>query len=126
MVRDKKIFRKISKKFDLSWQKRKRVLDSQLLVAFLLKLVESKNRQGYGSNLAQFWESCLNRGITLPQERSISASSLCEARQKLSEDIFIELNQELLALWNKTPDLPNFNGYRLFGVDGLELIFQEN
>ena len=114
----KEVFRKISEKFDLSWQKRKRVLDSQLLVTFLLKLVESKNRQGYGSNLAQFWESCLDKGITLSQEHSISASSLCEARQKLSEDIFIELNQELLVLWNKTPDLPNFNGYRLFGVDG--------
>jgi hypothetical protein len=59
----KEIFRKISEKFDLLWQKRKRVLDSQLLVAFLLKLVESKNRQGYGSNLAQFWESCLDKGI---------------------------------------------------------------
>jgi hypothetical protein len=42
----KEIFRKISEKFDLSWQKRKRVLDSQLLVAFLLKSVESKNKQG--------------------------------------------------------------------------------
>lgn len=114
----KQIFRTISEKFDSTWQKRKRVLDSQLLVAFLLKLVESKNRQGYGGNLVQFWESCLNQGITLPQDKSVSASSLCEARQKLSEDIFIELNQELLALWNKMPDLPSFNGYRLFGIDG--------
>ena len=114
----KAIFKKVSDKFDSTWQKRKRVLDSQLLVAFLLKLVESKNRQGYGSNLVQFWESCLNQGITLPQDKSVSVSSLCEARQTLPEDIFIELNQELLALWNKTPDLPSFKGYRLFGVDG--------
>jgi len=46
----KEIFRKISEKFDLSWQKRKRVLDSQLLVAFLLKLVESKNRPKVTTN----------------------------------------------------------------------------
>jgi hypothetical protein len=59
--------------------------------------VESKNRQGYGSNLAQFWESCLNKGITLPQERSISASSLCEARQKLSEDIFIDIKSRVIS-----------------------------
>ena len=76
------------------------------MVAFLLKLVESKNKQGYGSNLVQFWESCLNQGIKLAQDKSVSASSLCEARQKLSEDIFIELNKELVVLWNKTPDLP--------------------
>ena len=114
----KAIFKKTSDKFDAKWQKRKRILDSQLLVAFLLKLVESKNKQGYGSNLVQFWESCLNQGIKLAQDKSVSASSLCEARQKLSEDIFIELNKELVVLWNKTPDLPSFKGYRLFGVDG--------
>ena len=39
----KEIFKKTSDKFDAKWQKRKRVLNSQLLVAFLLKLVESKN-----------------------------------------------------------------------------------
>jgi hypothetical protein len=114
----KEIFKKTGDKFDTKWQKRKRILNSQLLVTFLLKLVESKNKQGYGSNLVQFWESCLNQGIKLAQDKAVSASSLCEARQKLSEDIFIELNQELVALWNKTPDLPNFKGYRLFGVDG--------
>ena len=112
------IFKKVSNKFDAVWQKRRRVLDSQLLVAFLLKLVESKNRQGYGSNLVQFWESCSNQGIKLAQDKSVSASSLCEARQKLSEDIFIELNQKLVALWNKRPDPPNFKEYRLFGIDG--------
>ena len=42
----KEIFKKTSDKFDAKWQKRKRVLNSQLLVAFLLKLVESKNKQG--------------------------------------------------------------------------------
>lgn len=40
----KAIFKKTSDKFDVVWQKRKRILDSQLLVAFLLKLVESKNK----------------------------------------------------------------------------------
>jgi hypothetical protein len=123
----REIFKKVSEKFDSSWRKRKRILDTQLIVAFLFKLVESKNSQGYGSNLIQFWESCANQGITLPQDKSVSPSSFCEARQKLSEEIFIELNQALLSLWNKTQQLPSFKGYRLFAVDGSqELLFLKN
>lgn len=78
-VKVKEIFRKVSERFDARWQQRKRVLDTQLLVAFLLKLVESKNRQGYGSNLIEFWDCCVSQGISLPQAESVSASSLCEA-----------------------------------------------
>jgi hypothetical protein len=118
----REIIKKVSEKFDSTWRKRKRILDSHILVAFLFKLVESKNHQGYGSNLEQFWESCLNQGITLPQDRPVSPSSFCESRQKLSEEIFIELNQELLSLWNKTQQLPRFKGYRLFAVDGSRIV----
>jgi hypothetical protein len=114
----KEIFKKVSDKFDFKWQTRKRVLNTQILVTFLLKLVQSHNKQGYGSNLVQFWESCLDKNIILPQAKTVAASSLCEARQKLPEDVFIELNQNLLVLWNKTQDLPGWNGYRLFAIDG--------
>lgn len=114
----KGIFKKISEKFDSTWRKRKRILDSQFMVAFIFKLIESKNNQGYGSNLVEFWESCENQGIALAQDKTVSASSFCEARQKLPEEIFIELNQELLSLWNKTQKLPKFKGYRLFAIDG--------
>ncbi len=34
----KDIFKQISEKFDTVWQKRKRVLSTQLLVTFILKL----------------------------------------------------------------------------------------
>ena len=63
----KVIFSEVSNKFDSIWQKRKRTLNSQILVAFLLKLVQSKNKQGYGSNLAEFWESCVEKGVSLPR-----------------------------------------------------------
>jgi hypothetical protein len=114
----KKIFNEVTTEFDNMWQKRKRTLNSQILVAFLLKLVQSKNRKGYGSNLVEFWESCIGKGVSLPQDKSVSASSLCEARAKLPEDIFIELNKTLLIHWNKSFDLPNFQGFRLFAIDG--------
>lgn len=113
----KNIFKKISDKFDAQWQKRKRILSTQLLVAFIIKLVQSKNKQGYGSILNQFWEVCLEKGILLPQPNSIAASSFCEARQKLPEDIFKELNQALLAHWNKVQNLPTWKGHRLFAID---------
>src|SRR5690349_2858218 len=93
----KEIFKKISDKFDSEWRKRKRVFGTQLLVAIILKLVQSKNRQGYGSTLIQFWEVCAEKNIELPRVSSVAASSLCEARQKLPEDIFKELNQELIC-----------------------------
>jgi hypothetical protein len=80
----KEIFNEVSNQFDDMWQKRKRTLNSQILVSFLLKLVESKNTQGYGSNLAEFWESCLEKGISLPQDKAVSASSLCASRSKVS------------------------------------------
>jgi hypothetical protein len=54
----------------------------------------------------------------LPQENSVAASSLCEARQKLSEDIFKELNQELIKHWQKNQELPSWKGHRIFAVDG--------
>ena len=114
----KNIFNKISDKFDAKWQKRKRVLNTRLLVAIILKLVQSKNRQGYGSILMQFWEVCTEKNIELLQVNSVSASSLCEARQKLSEDIFKELNQDLVTHWQKNQDLPSWKTHRIFAVDG--------
>ena len=42
------LFDKICTEFDTIWQKRKRVLSSKVLVLFILKLVLSKNKQGYG------------------------------------------------------------------------------
>lgn len=50
---------------DPVWQKRRRVIDTRLLVVFILKLVLSRNRQGYGSNLGALWEACSDKGITL-------------------------------------------------------------
>ena len=37
--------------------------DTKLLVIFILKMVLSKNKQGYGSGLSQLWESCEEKGF---------------------------------------------------------------
>ena len=73
--------------FDKRWQARKRVIDSHFLVLFVLKLVLSKNRQGYKSLLNELWEK---EGLATYQQTPIASSTLCEARQKLPEEIFID------------------------------------
>ncbi len=114
----KNIFKRISDKFDAEWQKRKRIFSTQLLVSIILKLTQAKNKQGYGSTLIQFWETCEEKSIELPQAHSVAASSFCEARQKLPEEIFKELNQELVNHWQKNQDLPTWKEHRIFAVDG--------
>ena len=120
-VKISELFEDVCKKFDFTWQKRKRILDTKLLIIFILKMVLSKNKQGYGSNLTQLWEMCTEKGIKLPQMNSVSASSLCESRQKLPEMIFATLNQALLNLWHKHRATPTWNGHKVFAVDGSKI-----
>lgn len=101
--------------FDQVWQKRQRLINTQFLVIFILKLVMSKNKQGYASILAQLWES---NELSALKETPVSASSVCEARQKMPATIFTALNQHLLSLREATAPLPQWYGHRVFGVDG--------
>ncbi len=52
-----KIIRDVCSNFDKVWQIRKRVIDTNLLVLFIFKLVLSKNHQGYKSLLTELWEN---------------------------------------------------------------------
>lgn len=110
-----KIIRDICLDFDKTWQIRKRVIDTNLLVLFIFKLVLSKNRQGYKSLLAELWEKS---ELEICQKRPVSASSLCEARQKLPEEIFIELNKAILSYQKKLIILSSWCGHRIFAGDG--------
>jgi hypothetical protein len=60
-----------------------------------MKIVTGDRRQGLITNLNEFWDVCADKGIFLPQTKSIFASYFCEARQKLPEDIFKDLNKTL-------------------------------
>jgi hypothetical protein len=101
--------------FDKVWQVRKRVIDTHFLVLFIFKLVLSKNKQGYKSLLSELWES---PEITLNQQQPISASSLCEARQKLPEEIFLKINEMILSIREKSKPLSRWCGHRVFAADG--------
>ncbi len=80
--------------FNREWQTRKRVIDTKFLVLFIMKLVLSKNNQGYKILLNELWESS---EISAFQEQPVSASSLCEARLKMPARIFELINEKLIA-----------------------------
>ena len=114
------IISEVSLAYDATWQKRKRVIDSLLLVFLIFRLVFSKNTQSYGTTITEFWHNCHRMKFPLPQKQAISASSFTEARKKLNESIFIELNQRIIqACPEKTSE--RWLGHRLFGVDGSKI-----
>jgi Transposase DDE domain len=115
------LFEQKCAEIDKLWQKRKRILDTKLLVVIILKMILSKNKQGYSSTLSELWESCIKQGIKLPQVNSIAASSTCEARQKLPEYTFKLLSNELITLWHKYRETPRWNSHRVFAIDGSKL-----
>ena len=113
-----KIIIRICSNFDRTWQIRKRVIDTNFLVLFIFKLVLSKNCQGYKSLLAELWE---NSELNAFQKQPVSASSICEARQKLSEEIFIELNKAILSHQERLMPSSNWCGHRIFAGDGSKI-----
>lgn len=112
---------KISKDCDTKWRKRKRIIGTKFLILFIFKLVLSKNKQGYGSVLGEIWDDYSQKDLTPPQKSIPSASSLCEARQKLPEAVFKDLNTELILTFDKETEEGEWNGHRVFGVDGSRL-----
>ena len=114
------IIETVCQEFDSQWQLRKRVLNTQFLVLFIFKLVMSKNKQGYNSVIGELWDSA-NSPDDLPQKNPVAASSICEARQKMSEIIFEKINRAVLTHWNQTNIPSTWHGRRIFAVDGSKL-----
>lgn len=108
--------------FDQAWQKRKRVIDSLLLVFLIFRLVFSKNSQGYSTTLEDFWANCHKMKFPLPQKKPVSAAAFSEARKKLDEAIFKRLNERIIAAcqYESTTSYSWFH-HRLFAVDGSKL-----
>jgi hypothetical protein len=117
-MRVKKVIKKTSKAYDGTWIQRKRVIDTEFLLTFIFKLVMSKNRQGYGSILIDMWNNYTQKGIKQTQSGLVSPSSVCEARQKLPEELFHILNQALIKVYESTDYESDWNGKRVFGIDG--------
>ena len=116
------IIKEISKNFDSRWRLRKRKIDTQFLILFILKLVLSKNKQGYNITLHDMWHtSSYDTSISLPQDKPFAASSVCEARQKMPPEIFKEINSSLLESYEDYGLNKLWKGHRVFGIDGSRL-----
>ena len=116
------ILSEVAQSFDATWQKRKRVIDSLLLVFLIFRLVLSKNSQGYGITISEFWHNCQRMKFPLPQKEPISASSFAAARKKLDENIFSVLNQRIIEACDEDDSAQyHWFNHRLFAVDGSKL-----
>jgi hypothetical protein len=106
--------------FDQQWQKRQRVLNSLLIMLFIFRLAFSTNKQGYAITTAELWEQCRTLGIELPQPTPVAASAFCNARAKLDEVVFKQLQVQILQQANQNPD-NLWQEHRLFAVDGSKM-----
>ena len=107
--------------FDAAWRKRKRLIDTQLLVLFIFRLVFSKNKQSYGATITELWDQCRTIGIELPQSKPAVASAFSNARAKLDEDIFKLLNAKIISHYTTPKNDSMWLGHRLFAVDGTKV-----
>ncbi|MBL4869288.1 MAG: IS4 family transposase [Pseudomonadales bacterium] len=111
----------VANDFDLQWQKRKRVLNTLLIMLFIFRLVFSKNKQGYAITVAELWDQCRIMEIPLPQAMPVAASAFCNARAKLDESIFKVLHAEILQHYDKPCTGNTWKEHRIFAVDGSKI-----
>ncbi len=112
----------VAQTFDQKWMQRKRTIDSLLLVFLIFRLVFSKNSQGYGTTLEDFWANCHRMKFPLPQKKPVSAAAFTEARKKLDENIFKVLNERIIVVYQHEDDTQyRWFNHRLFAVDGAKL-----
>jgi len=104
---------------DRRWQRRRRVLDSLLVMLFVFRLVFAPRRQGYTTTLHQLWAQCRALDVPLPQPRPVSDAAICKARPKLDEDAFKLFHAAILQRAEQPG--PLWHGHRLFAVDGCKL-----
>ncbi|WP_207627072.1 hypothetical protein, partial [Photorhabdus stackebrandtii] len=50
-------------KIDKLWQKRRRTIDTKMVVLFLMKIITGKNKHGYGYIINEIWDSCIREKI---------------------------------------------------------------
>jgi hypothetical protein len=117
------LIRSIAEGFDTTWQKRRRVTDTMLLILIIFRLVATRAKKGYGSTIDEVWENCRNQGLPLPQKKPIAPSTFGDARQKLDENIFKIINRRVIEEHDIAFSYEDlyFHGHRLYAVDGSKI-----
>lgn len=93
-------------------------------MTFLLYMVADGNRRGIRHLVPDFWEHAADHGLPLPVDSPVSASAICQARQRLSSDVF----RDLLYALSSTPidgdqvgTARLWRGRRVFAADGAKV-----
>jgi Transposase DDE domain len=107
--------------YDQKWQKRHRILNTLLITLFIFRLVFLKNKQGYGTTIAELWDYCKKMNIRLPQSKPVTAAAFGNARAKLDETIFKTLNTEVIRSYETDRNDFHWKNHRLFAVDGSKI-----
>ena len=107
--------------YDREWIRRRRKINTLLVVLFVFRLVFAPDRQGYALTLGQLWEQCRRLGLPLPSERPVAASAMSNARAKVRHQAFRDIHRALLA--RAADDDPRWlwRGHRVFAVDGSKI-----
>ena len=115
------IVAEVAEDFDKTWQKRRRVISTLLIMIFIFRLVFSKNKQGYGATISELWEYCQKLNIPLPQSKPVVPATFCNARKKMDERIFKTLNTKIIQTYEIDRADYCWKKHRLFAVDGTKL-----
>ena len=111
----------VAKEFDQQWRKRKRTIDTLLLILFIFRLVFSKNKQGYATTIIELWAQCRTMDVPLPQAKPVAASAMGNARRELDETIFRTLNARIIRTYEPTLTDDQWQRHRVFAVDGTKM-----
>jgi len=94
------------------------------MVTFMLHMVADGNRRGIRHLLPDFWEHAADHGLPLPTDVPVSASAICQARQRLNADVFRDLLYELSyspADGQATVSDRRWRGRRVYAIDGAKI-----
>lgn len=111
----------IADKYDQLWQKRRRVINTMLIILFIFRLVFSKNRQSYPITIGELWDHSKILKVPLPQSKPAAASAFCAARKKMDENIFKEINTKIIETYEDYEPAYRWNNLRIFAVDGSKI-----
>jgi hypothetical protein len=117
----KDFFEKKFKEYDDKWIERERKINTKFLVLFILRLVIPKDERGYANTLLEIFNNFLQTGVQ-GQPKMLAPSSVCEARMKLDPQIFKELSNGIIKIWDSYNEkLRLWRGLKLYGIDGSKI-----
>ena len=118
-----KVVNEVAEQYDKKWQVRQRLINSMLIILLVFRLVCSKNSQSYGTTIDELWDSCHRLNLPPPQKGSIAPSSFCEARKKLDEAAFQDINRKIIQTYSDQVKNGSYqwHGHRIFAVDGSKI-----